>query len=240
MQQPRYQQIAQQLREDMLAGKYPENAQIPPENELASLMGVSRPTVRQALNLLEQEGRLIRIKGSGTFVSEPKLVHESTHFLIGYQEESREKNRILHTRVLTLQQERARPVVAQMLGLATGEMVTRLTRVRWLENMYGNAPVVYTTVYVPVRVFPQMVQTNFTDASFYDLLQAHGLRVERSTQRLEIRIPPAEIAAGLKLSPFEPTAYICSRGYGTGGKVIEYSESDYPASRSSFHIEIQR
>ena len=61
MQQPRYQQIAQQLREDMLAGKYPENAQIPPENELASLMGVSRPTVRQALNLLEQEGRLIRM-----------------------------------------------------------------------------------------------------------------------------------------------------------------------------------
>ncbi|MCO7110725.1 hypothetical protein NIA69_18580 [Gemmiger formicilis] len=59
--------------------------------------------MRQALNLLEQEGRLTRVKGSGTFVTEPKIQHESTRFVIGYQEESRERHNHLHTSVLALQ-----------------------------------------------------------------------------------------------------------------------------------------
>ena len=62
-----------------------------------------------ALTLLEQEGRLIRVKGSGTFVTEPKILHESTHFIIGYKEESREHNYRLRTRVLELQKEKPRP-----------------------------------------------------------------------------------------------------------------------------------
>ena len=88
MPQPRYLQIVQQLRDRIQNGEYPPNTRIPTENELSVSMGVSRPTVRQALNLLEQEGRLTRVKGSGTYVTEPKIQHESTRFLIGYQEES--------------------------------------------------------------------------------------------------------------------------------------------------------
>ena len=83
MSQPRYLQIVQQLRNRIQNGEYPPNTRIPTENELSVSMGVSRPTVRQALNLLEQEGRLTRVKGSGTYVTEPKIQHESTRFLIG-------------------------------------------------------------------------------------------------------------------------------------------------------------
>ena len=103
MPQPRYLQIVQQLRDRIQNGEYPPNTRIPTENELSVSMGVSRPTVRQALNLLEQEGRLTRVKGSGTYVTEPKIQHESTRFLIGYQEESRERHNHLHTSVLALQ-----------------------------------------------------------------------------------------------------------------------------------------
>ena len=53
-------------------------------------------------------------------------------------------------------------------------------------------------------------------------------------------MPPAEVAAELKLSPFEPTVYIVSTGYSQNGTAVEYSESYYPASRSSFNIEINR
>ena len=83
MPQPRYLQIVQQLRDRIQNGEYPPNTRIPTENELSVSMGVSRPTVRQALNLLEQEGRLTRVKGSGTYVTEPKIQHESTRFVIG-------------------------------------------------------------------------------------------------------------------------------------------------------------
>jgi len=99
---------------------------------------------------------------------------------------------------------------------------------------------VYTTVYVPVRLFPEMEEQNFTDASFYEMLDSRGLTVMRTSQRLDVRMPPAEVAAELKLSPFEPTVYIVSTGYGQNGTAVEYSESYYPASRSSFNIEINR
>ena len=55
MPHPRYLQIVQQLRDRIQNGEYPPNTRIPTENELSVSMGVSRPTVRQALNLLEQE-----------------------------------------------------------------------------------------------------------------------------------------------------------------------------------------
>ena len=131
MSQPRYLQIVQQLRNRIQNGEYPPNTRIPTENELSVSMGVSRPTVRQALNLLEQEGRLTRVKGSGTYVTEPKIQHESTRFVIGYQEESRERHNHLHTSVLALQKEKPGKLAAKALGLAEGERVTRIGCAGW-------------------------------------------------------------------------------------------------------------
>lgn len=240
MAQPLYRQIAEQLRDRILNGEYPMNSRIPTENELAGALGVSRPTVRQALDLLEQEGRLIRIKGSGTFAAQPRVIHESTRFVIGYKEESRKNHKLLHTMVVSIEVEEATELVSEMLHLRYGEKVTRLTRVRHLENMYDGAPVVYTTVYVPYQLFPDMAQIDFTNTSFYEMLEEHELPVVHSIQRLEVRTPPAEIAAGLNITPFEPTIYIMSLGYTADERPIEYSESYYPASRSMFRIEINR
>ena len=166
--QARYVQIAEQIRGQIASGEYPIGGKIPTENELADALGVSRPTVRQALDLLSREGRLVRVKGSGTFVSQPKLVHESTSFVTGYREESRKKNRILRTKVVCLQTERAGEKVGDALRISAAEIVTKLVRIRNLENLYANAPVVYTTLYVPLRLFPEMPDMDFTDVSFYE------------------------------------------------------------------------
>ena len=238
--QSRYIQIAEQIRGQIADGLYPEGSRIPTENELAQSQEVSRPTVRQALDLLVREGRLVRVKGSGTFVAQPKLVHESTSFVTGYREESRKKSRILRTKVVCLQTEKAGEQVGDALKISAGDMVTRLVRIRHLENLYSNAPVVYTTLYVPLKLFPEMPQLDFTDASFYEALDTRGLSVVHASRKLEVVIPPAEVAAGLGITPFEPAAFISSRGYTQGGQVIEYTESYYPASRSSFRIEINR
>lgn len=238
--QPQYIQIAEQIRRQIASGTYPVGSKIPTENKLAQSLGVSRPTVRHALDLLTAEKRLVRVKGSGTFVTQPKLVHESTSFVTGYREESRKKNRVLHTQVICLQTQKAEDPVAAALNLNPNEMVTRLTRIRHLENMYNNAPVVYTTVYVPSKLFPEMIQLDFTNVSFYDALDNKKLSVVHASRRLEIVMPPTEVAASLGITSFEPTAYITSMGYTKDKLVIEYTESYYPASRSSFQIEINR
>lgn len=240
MEQALYLRIAEWIRERIASGEYPLGSRIPTENELAVQLSVSRPTVRQALDVLAREGRLSRVKGSGTFVCAPKLIHESTSFVTGYREESRKKHRILKTNVVYLGVEKSDDQVAEALKIKPGQPVTRLTRIRHLENVNGNAPVVYTTVYIPCKFFPDMDTLDFTDLSLYDLLDQRGLSVVHASRRLEVVMPSDEIAAGLSISSFEPTVLIRSQGMLGTGQVIEYSISYYPASRSSFRIEIQR
>ena len=115
--QSRYVQIAERIRGEIASGQYASGARIPAENELARMLDVSRPTVRQALDLLAREGLLVRVKGSGTFVSQSKLVHESTSFVTGYREESRRKNRILRTKVVCLRTQEAGEKVGDALKL---------------------------------------------------------------------------------------------------------------------------
>lgn len=240
MTQPLYQQIADRLRGELADGIYRTGEQLPTENELAGQLGVSRPTVRQALEVLTNEGLLVRVKGSGTFAAEPKVVHGSTSFISGYREECRKKRRTLRTRVLRLLVEEPEEQTADALRLEPGQLVTRLTRVRHLENVNGNAPVVYTTVYVPLSLFPDMCRLDFADASFYEALDRQGLAVVRASRRLEVVMPPMEAAKELNIGAFEPAVFISSTGYTKLGQAVEYSESYYPASRSSFQIEIER
>ena len=70
-----HEQAAEYIRARILSGEYAVGSQIPTENELCALLGVSRPTLRQALDTLTREGLIVRIKGKGTFAAEPKVVH---------------------------------------------------------------------------------------------------------------------------------------------------------------------
>ena len=151
-----HEQAAEYVRARIVSGEYPVGSQIPTENELCALLGVSRPTLRQALDNLTREGLLVRIKGKGTFVSEPKVMHESTSFITGYRAESEKNHRTLRTCVLYLGQERAGEAVAHALELPLGARVTRLVRLRHLEGYRGDAPVVYTTRWI-LPIFPFMM-----------------------------------------------------------------------------------
>lgn len=240
MSQTLHVQVSEYIRTRIESGEYPIGSQIPTENELAQLLGVSRPTVRQALDNLAHNGYLSRVKGKGTFVTQPKVVHESTRFLISYREESQKNNRILRTKVLELQVEPAQEHIAEALKLPVGAKVTRLTRLRYLEHYNNEAPVVYTTLYVPYKLFPDMCEIDFTDASFYEVLTSRNLAVKHAFRKLEVVPSPTEVTAGLGISPFEPVIFITSKGHTESMIPVEYAESYYPAGSSSFLIEIHR
>lgn len=233
-----HEQAAEYIRARILSGEYAVGSQIPTENELCALLGVSRPTLRQALDTLTREGLIVRIKGKGTFAVEPKVVHESTRFVTGYRAESEKNHRTVRTRVLYIGQERAAEPVAHALELPLGARVTRLVRLRHLEGYHNNAPVVYTTVYVPHKLFADMDQLDFTDLSFYAVLSERHLEVRHASRQLEVVPPPEEVAARLEISPFEPAIYITSVGRMASGRPIEYTESYYPAGSSRFLIEV--
>ena len=238
MQESLYKQAAAYIRSRIISGEYAVGSQIPTENDLAAVLGISRPTLRQALDLLTHEGYLLRVRGRGTFVTEPKVIHESTSFITGYQAESEKHNHTLCTKVLDLRVLRAPAHVARELEIAPDSQVTRLTRLRHWEGYKKNAPVLYTIVYVPHKLFPDMNTIDFTNTSFYEVLSMQDLMVKHASRTLEVVHPPLDVAVALGISSFEPTVFITSRGKTESQILIEYSESYYPAGSSSFLIEI--
>lgn len=75
----KYRELSNQLRNDIQTGVYEEGQKLPSENELADHTGYSRQTVRQAIGLLEDEGFLSRVRGSGTFVRSAVPRRTATH-----------------------------------------------------------------------------------------------------------------------------------------------------------------
>lgn len=240
MPQPLYKQVEDQLYRKIKSGEYPLDSQIPTENELALELNVSRPTVRQALDSLARHGYLTRIKGKGTFVSEPKVLHDTCCFLMSYQTESQYKGVSLRTQVIENVVVHPPGHVAQSLDLLPNEKVVKLTRLRWLEDYHNGAPVVYTTVYVPQKLFPHMTEIDFSSRSFYDVLEEQGMGVRSNVKKLEVVPASSKLTDILKTNRYEPLVLISALGRTAEEMPIEYSESYYPSSRNSFQIRVHR
>lgn len=240
MPHPLYQKVEKILYHRIKSGEYPLESKIPTENELAAQLNVSRPTVRQALDSLARHGYLSRVKGKGTYVTEPKVLHDSCRFLMSYQTESHYKGVSLRTQVIENVVVHPPGHVAQSLDLLPSEKVIRLTRLRWLEDYHNGAPVVYTTVYVPQKLFPDMTEIDFTARSFYDVLEEQGMGVRSNVKKLEVVPTTDKLTKLLKTNRYEPLILISALGRTAEQMPIEYSESYYPSSRNSFHIHVHR
>src|ERR1043165_1059315 len=119
---PLYTQIRELLRERILRGDYASHAQMPSENEMVRMFGVSRITVRQALTDLQKEGLIFKIHGKGTFVSKPKAT-QNLQRLQGFGEAMSSEGHVAYSRVLGSRVMRAGKVVAEQLALTQRDEV---------------------------------------------------------------------------------------------------------------------
>src|SRR5215510_3828097 len=114
---PLYYQLAEQIREQIKAGELKPGDQLPSERELSERSAISRMTVRQAISYLEQQGVLAVRQGVGTFVAEPKLVHDTLH-LLSFTEEMMRGDGAVASQVLEQLRVKCPAGVATELALA--------------------------------------------------------------------------------------------------------------------------
>ena len=110
--QPLYTQIKEILRARILDGSYQPHQQMPSESEMMATFNVSRITVRQALNDLQNEGLIFRIHGKGTFVSKPKAFQDLGR-LQGFGEAMRQMGYETFSRLLAIKSVTPSPQVAE-------------------------------------------------------------------------------------------------------------------------------
>jgi len=163
---PLYHQLKAIVLGQIEAGELKPNDRLPAEEEIAERYGISKATVRQALNELALEGLVRREQGRGTFVTEPRLGHGPRELSSFTQEMSKHGLRA-SSRLLTQEEVEAEATVAEKLGLKLGDAVCRLRRLR----MADGEPMGVQTAYLPSDLVPNLAGEDVEHTSLYEVLE---------------------------------------------------------------------
>jgi len=219
----------------MGSGLWPPETRLPSERELCDLFGISRITVRQALDQLVAEGRLVRSHGRGTFVAVVP-VRKPLLPLVGFSEDMASRGLHPGARVVRFESTRTPAPVASELQLPPGQTIIVLKRVRLADG----APMAVETVHAPERMFPGFLDENLEDQSFYGLLQRrYGVRPARASQSWQAVSCPRPDAKLLRIRTGSPVLQICRTTYDASGRPFEYLESFFRGDRYIYYSELR-
>lgn len=218
--EPLYHQLETNLRERILAGEWTPGEQIPTEEQLGEMYGVSRITIRQAVRNLVDTGYLERGQGRGTFVREPVLV-AGERGLRSFSEEMRALDLEPGAHMLEVGTVPAGGGVAEHLGLEGGDLVHRVRRLRTGDGK----PIGLQSAHLPAGRFPGLDDRLAAGTSLYQLLRTgYGVVPDHARETFSVVRIPEEDAPLLGVEPGEPAFHVERVAYDASGP-FEYTVS---------------
>jgi DNA-binding GntR family transcriptional regulator len=229
---PLYFQIAQHLEQAIESGALPPGTRLDNEVQLAASLGLSRPTMRQAMQYLVDKGMIVRRRGIGTRVVQPKVRRPLE--LTSLYDDLRRAGQSPSTRVLQLSVGPADPDVARALALPDGGEVVSLVRLR----SAADRPIARLTNHLPVGLL-DVTAEDMERCGLYQLMRTAGVQLHSATQVIGARTATREEAelldedAGSALLTMERVAY------DDHGAAVEFGRHVYVASRYSFELNLR-
>ena len=226
---PLYYQVAQVLEQAIENGDLTPGQRLDNEIALAESLGLSRPTMRRAIQYLVERGLLVRKRGVGT-----RVVHRAVRRpieLTSLYDDLASEGRNPRTEVLRLEEIPAPDNVAHALGVAEGSAVLALERIRFADD----EPLAVLRNYLPadlVRLTPQAL----CETGLYQTMRAAGIRFHLASQMIGAR--PATTAEARMLAEPRGASLLTMRrtAYDESGRVVEYGDHIYRASVYSFEF----
>jgi GntR family transcriptional regulator len=233
---PLYHQLKAILRAEIERGTYRPGDRLPTEQELMQSYGVSRITVRQALDELEGEGLIVRRHGKGTYVAE-KRIEQNLVRLTDFVEDMQLAGLEPSSRVLRYQREPAGPLVAQALDVGEGEEVVRIDRLR----LASGRPIAYDTTWLPLRFGLLLPAEDLAHETIYHILESrYGIPVETGTFQITAASAGAELARLLDVPPATALLLIERLSCTAGNVPVYVQERYYRPDRVRYRIALQR
>jgi GntR family transcriptional regulator len=216
---PYYIQLMDILKEKVQRGNWVPGGQIPGEQDLCELYGVSRTVVRQALRELELEGVINRRKGKGTFISMPKINEGLAQKLTGFYQDMVERGLNPITKVLHHNVSPSSEKVARFLDITPGEKVIDILRLRYIDE----EPIQLVTTYIPFEICPALASVDLTNRSLYEYLETEcGIFIAKGRRYIEATLANEAEAALLGIKSGAPLVVLDSISFSENGQPIEY------------------
>lgn len=208
---------------------------IPSERQLSADLGVSRLTVRAALDDLVREGLLVRKRGSGTFVSEPKIAQELT--MTSFTEDMRRRGMVPGSRTLELRTTPAGPWLGRVLRLSPSEPIVVVKRLRLADR----ETMAIETLHVRASIVPGLSAEDLEEHSFYELLtERYLLDIVGGEQTIEATVTNEEESEALGVPLHSPALLFERTTRSRNGDVVEYVRSIYRGDRYRLVTELSR
>jgi DNA-binding GntR family transcriptional regulator len=229
---PRYMQIADAIRRDLRG----DGERIPSEHSLCARFKVSRPTVRQALDVLVQEGRLYRHAGRGTFStaangSDPRLrVIGSIDDMMALGDETWLK--LVSQETVTVPAN-----IAQALRLPPGSRATRIVGVRHADS----GPFQHVTVWVPTPIALALSDEDLSKTSLIAAIERQSpIRIKTLEQVADAVLAPRHVAELLQVRPRSPLLLFERTYYGTNAEPVEHAVTYQTGRRYPYRVVLAR
>ncbi len=218
-----------------LAGGLEVGAAIPSERRLAAQLGVSRPTLRAAVDELVREGRLTRRHGSGTYVAEPKIALPLT--MVSFSEDMRRRGLRPGSRVLAFEARAAGAKLGARLRVSPSEPLWAIRRLRLADG----ETMAIEAVHVPQRLAPGLTAADLEGESLYELLaERHGVVVAAASQTIEATVTDEQESAALGVPLHSPALLFEATSTSEGGDVVELVRAIYRGDRYRLVMEAAR
>jgi GntR family transcriptional regulator len=232
--QPLYHRVYRQIAREIESGALQPGDRLPSERWLCDELGVSRATVRRAIEELVTDG-LVEGRGRGSFVTGDALV-EPPNTLMSLSELGRSRGLEASSEVLAAELRPATIDEAEAFGIAPGAEVFELQRLRMLDGL----PISLDHNRVPLRLVPDAAAVDFTSASLYDALEHAGHPPARADYELEARGADEHEAELLGLAADAPVLFATTVAIGEDGRVVDLGRTVYRADRYRFQATLMR
>lgn len=224
---PKYRKVRDEVLD--LATSLEIGQPLPPERRLAEFLGVSRMTLRRAVDELVAGGLLARRHGAGTFVTEPKITQSLA--ASSFTQDMRARGLTPGARVVRFDETPAPPEVAAELQVPAGTPVLTIARVRTADG----EPIALEEIAVDARLVPGLRAADLDGASFYDLLaDRYGHRIASGTQTMEAVQLDADEAHLLGVAKGSPAFLLRRISRDETDRVLEFVRSAYRGDRYRF------
>ncbi len=226
---PLYFQVAQHLEHLIESGELVTGTRLENEIDLADQFGLSRPTMRRAIEYLVDRGLLVRKRGVGTQVVHPKVKRPVE--LTSLYDDLAKSRRDPCTRVLSFAVEPAPDTVAHQLGIPDGTDVYAFERVRYADA----EPLALMRNHVPADLL-RLTAEDLQGQGLYNLLRANGINLSIARQSIGARAATPAEARALHETRGAPLLTMARAAFDDQGRAVEHGSHLYRASRYSFDL----